>query len=116
MHFLAILVALTLTVPPAVKVIAVSAFVYGLIQALKQAPLLKPYLKNNYVQIALNVALNIAGVLAVTPADQLYTLDTLMKILQSFTAAAGIHGTIQAIITQAREGKTNALPQDSTNP
>lgn len=93
---LAILLLIAITVPPAAKVAAISVSVYGLIQVLKQAPQLAPYL-TGWRSLALNAVLCIVGVLAVTPPDQLYTFATVMQIAQALAGAAGIHGTISKL-------------------
>lgn len=93
------LLALTLTVPPAAKVIAVSVVVYAVIQALKRVPALTPYL-TGWVAVILNAAFSALGVVIVTPADQLYSQGTLNAILQAVVgvlSASGIHGMTKSL-------------------
>lgn len=92
----AALVLIVLAVPPAAKVAAVSVAVYGIIQALKQAKDLQPYL-TGWKALAINAAFCIVGVVVVTPPDQLYTWATVASIGQALAGAAGIHGTISKL-------------------
>lgn len=96
MWFTFVLVVAALTIPPAAKVLAVVALVYPLVQALKKAPLLAPYIKG-WVAIALNVVLSAGGLLIAVPADQLYSTNTLIALVQVVLGAAGIHGTVSAL-------------------
>src|ERR1035441_6016217 len=84
--------------PPAATVIAVTATVYGIIQAAKRAPTLAPYL-NGWVAIAVNVVLNAAGLILAVPADQLYTTNTLFVLVSTVLGSAGIHGTVKNLST-----------------
>lgn len=96
MTTLAILLLITFTLPPAAKIISISVAVYALIQLLKQAPQLAPYL-TGWRSLAVNTAFCVVGVVAITPPDQLYTFATVMQIAQALGGAAGIHGTISKL-------------------
>lgn len=86
--------------PPAavleVKTLAIAAGVYSIIQVLKQAPVLQPYLKG-WLAIALNVLLSITGALMVIPAGQVFTFPTIVTVLSAALAAAGVHGTVNSL-------------------
>ena len=90
------LVAISVSLPPAAKVLAVVVAVYPLIQLLKRIPMLTPYL-TGWVAIALNGALSACGILIAVPADQLYTANTLLALITAILGAAGIHGTVSAM-------------------
>ena len=88
------LVAVALAVPPALKVIAVSGLVYAVIQGAKKSPWLGSMIQGWWA-VALNVVLTVSGIVAVIPADQLYTMQTLETTILAVLASAGIHGTVQ---------------------
>lgn len=92
--------AIAISLPPAAKALAVMGVVYGLIQALKQAPFLTPYLTGIWA-IALNVVLTSLGLLIAIPADQLYTTNTLLTLLSTALGAAGVHGTVKLMSAPA---------------
>jgi len=92
-----LLVLVTITVPPAAKVLAIVAVVYAVIQGLKQAPWFAPYL-NGWVAVLVNVLLSAGGVLVITSPDQLYTLATLQNLLLAILGSAGVHGTISKVM------------------
>ena len=96
LHLLAfvLFVTLTITVPPAAKVLAIVAVVYPLIQLLKEIPALTPYIKGWWA-VALNVALSALSLLITVPADQLYSVNTLLALVTVILGAAGVHGTVQ---------------------
>ena len=103
MHLLAfffMLTTLTVTVPPAAKVLAIVAVVYPFIQGLKKIPALTPYIQG-WVSIALNAALSALGLLITIPADQLYTTNTALALLTAILSAAGIHGTVSNLTKQS---------------
>ena len=91
------LMVFVFTVPPAVKVLAIAAFVYAIMQAAKKSPWLSPYLKG-WVAVAVNVVLTIAGIVMAIPANQLYTMDTLQLILITVLTSAGVHGTVSKLV------------------
>lgn len=97
---LVVLVAVTLTVPPAAKVLAISVAVYGVLQALKRMPWFNNLLKG-WWSVAFNVLFSIVGVVAVSPAGDLYSMDTVIRIIQAIGTAAGIHGTVTLMKQQA---------------
>lgn len=101
---LAGMMILAFSLPPAIKVLAVAGAVYGILQALKQPNALTPYIKG-WVAICLNVLLSAGGVILATPADQLYTSQTVLAILAAALAAAGVHGTI-TLTTQNKQNAT----------
>jgi hypothetical protein len=90
---------LAITIPPAVKTLAVIAAVYGVLQGLKKIPVLTQYL-TGWWAIGFNVVFSILGQLVVIPANQLYTANTLniiLTVLTTVLSAAGIHGTIKSM-------------------
>ncbi len=94
MYFLLALLLFTLpTIPPAAKLLAIVALVYPILQRIKKIPALNPYIKG-WVAVTLNVLLSAGGLLIVTPADQLYTTNTLLALVTTVLTAAGIHGTV----------------------
>ena len=92
----AIILATTITVPPAAKVLAIVAVVYPVIQGLKKIPALTPYLIGWWA-IALNVVLSATGLLIAIPASDLYTMNTLMALITACLTAAGVHGTVSSM-------------------
>jgi hypothetical protein len=95
----ALLLLVALTIPPAAKVLAVTAVVYATIQALKKVPTLAPYLKG-WVAVAVNILFSASGLIITIPAAQLYTQETLLTLITTVLTAAGIHGTVQNLSTQ----------------
>lgn len=91
-----LLTTLTITVPPAAKVLAIVAVVYPLIQGLKKIKTLTPYIKGWWA-VALNVVLSALGLLVTIPANQLYTTNTAIALLTAVLAAAGVHGTVSTL-------------------
>jgi hypothetical protein len=95
-HLIAIVV---FVLPPAVKTLAILGFVYGIIQILKQSPVLAPYIKG-WVAVALNATLSALGLLLAIPPAQLYDPTTLGVTFTTWLGivlgAAGIHGTIKS--------------------
>jgi len=75
----------------AAKIIGISAVVFVVLQALKKAPAVGPYL-HGWLAIALNVALSIAGILSVLTPDQVFSWQTLIAVLTAALSASGIHG------------------------
>lgn len=97
MIFLAFFIVLT--IPPAVKTLAVIVAVYGVLQGLKKIPVLTQFL-TGWKAVAFNVVFSVLGQLAVIPADQLYTQNTLniiVGVLTTVLSAAGLHGTIRSM-------------------
>ena len=88
--------AVTLSVPPAAKVLAVIGAVYGILQTAKKIPAFTKYL-TGWVAVAVNVALSAGGLVLAIPADQLYTTNTLLALISTALGAAGIHGTVSAM-------------------
>jgi hypothetical protein len=109
MHTLAlILTAVTLTIPPAAKTLAVVVAVYGVLQGLKKIPALTAFL-TGWKAVAFNVVFSVVGQLAVIPAGQLYTTDTLNSIIQTIImvlSAAGIHGTVRSFSAPTMQATT----------
>jgi hypothetical protein len=96
----ALFTTLTLTVPPAAKVLAIVAIVYPLIQGLKKIPTLTPYIQGWWA-VGLNVVLSALGLLITVPSDQLYTTNTALALLTVILSAAGVHGTVSSLTAQA---------------
>lgn len=106
MNLIVMLVAITLTVPPAAKVVAAFLLIYAAMFGLKKIPALVPYLQG-WVAVAVNILLAVAS-LFVPPSgiqpSQLYTMSTGMAVINAIltaittsAAAAGIHGTIKSL-------------------
>ena len=87
--------AVTFAIPPAAKTLAVIGAVYGILQGAKKIPALTQYL-TGWVAVAFNVALTSGGLLVAIPPDQLYTTNTLMLLVTTILAAAGVHGTVKS--------------------
>jgi hypothetical protein len=106
------LVLLTLTMPSEgvleAKIVGVSVAVAALLQVCKQAPVLAPYLKG-WIAVAVNVVLSVVGVYAVTPAAQVFTLQTFVTVLTAALAAAGVHGTATKMAAYHQEAKMAKL-------
>lgn len=85
--------AITLTIPPAAKILAISTGVYTFIQILKRSPRLAPYLKGWYA-VALNATLSALATILAIPADQLYTWNTFFAVVAALSGASGIHGIV----------------------
>ena len=94
MDSLALLIAVTLAIPPAAKVLAVSGSVYGILLGAKKIPALTQYL-TGWVSVAFNVVLSVIGLVIAIPADQLYTTNTALTLLTAALTAAGVHGTVK---------------------
>jgi hypothetical protein len=101
-----LLVAVTLQIPPAAKVVAAFILIYALMFGLKKIPALVPYLQG-WLAIVVNIVLAVAS-LFVPPSgiqpSQLYTMSTGMAVINAIltaittsAAAAGIHGTIKSM-------------------
>jgi hypothetical protein len=93
---LALLIAVTFTIPPAAKVLAVSGSVYGILLGAKKIPALTQYL-TGWVAVAFNVVLSVIGLVIAIPADQLYTANTALTLLSAALGAAGVHGTVKSM-------------------
>jgi len=96
-----ILFATALTFPPAAKILAIAVLVYGILQILKQSPLIGPYITGS-VAAALNLVLNALGALVAIPSDQLYTTNSLLIILTAALGSAGIHGTVSKLVYSSK--------------
>lgn len=103
MHFALVLFAFkfALAIPTPVKALAIAASVYGILQAAKASPWLGQYI-SGWWALLLNGALTILGFLVTVPADQLYTGATLTAIIVTTLGSAGIHGSVQNLITQPK--------------
>jgi len=93
--FLALAVDVALNAATATKVIAIAAVIYPVLELVKK---LIPQVSGWY-SVGLNVFLSTAGIIIAVPADQLFTLNTLIMLITASTAAAGIHGTVQNMRT-----------------
>lgn len=95
------------------RIIAIAAAVYAFLQGVKQFfPLL-----TGYWAIAANVLLSGAGILAVTPTDQLLTPATLSSLVVAILTAAGIHGTVSKLSADATPSSAaGSSPSSSSGP
>jgi hypothetical protein len=103
-----ILFWITLTVPPAAKILTIAVIVYGVLQTLKQSPLIGPYI-SGWVAIALNVILNALGAMVAIPSDQLYTTNSLLTILTAALGSAGIHGTVSTLANSSKPAAVSGV-------
>lgn len=123
---------ITLTVPPAAKVVAAFILIYTITFGLKKIPALTKYI-TGWVAIAVNILLAV-GSLFVPPngieASDLWTTNTALALfnaiataLTTSAAAAGIHGTIKSMSapqvlatippsTQVHEVPATLIPDD----
>jgi hypothetical protein len=74
---------------PEMKVIAIAAVVFALVQAIKK---FFPKL-GGWWALGLNVVLNATGILATAQPGQLFSTGTLLAVVLAIASAAGIHGT-----------------------
>lgn len=88
------------------KVIAVSGSIYALIQMLKQK---LPGLQGNWA-VLLNLVASFAGIFAVMPKDQFFTVQTMAAVITAFVGAGGIHGIVKTVTG------LNAPSANTTNP
>lgn len=88
------------------KVIAVSGSIYALIQLLKQK---LPGLQGNWA-VLLNLVASFAGIFAVMPKDQFFTVQTMAAVITAFVGAGGIHGIVKTVTG------LNAPSTNTTNP
>lgn len=94
------------------RIIAIAAAVYAFLQGVKQFfPLL-----TGYWAIAANVLLSGAGILAVTPTDQLLTPATLSSLVVAILTAAGIHGTVSKLQAPSPSGVAGSSPSSASGP
>ena len=93
--FLALAIDVALNAATATKVIAIAAVIYPVLELVKK---LIPQVSGWY-SVGLNVFLSTVGIIMAVPADQLFTLNTLIMLVTASTAAAGIHGTVQNMRT-----------------
>lgn len=86
----------TINLPPATSALAIIGAIYATIQGLKKIPRLTQYL-TGWWAVGLNAALAVCGELIVVPADQLYTVNTLLLLITTILGAAGVHGTVKSM-------------------
>lgn len=103
------MLAIPLDATTAGKVLAISGSAYAVLQALKKV---FPGI-SGYWAVALNVAINVIGVLIVLPPEKLFSLESLTTLLiAGITAAgsAGIHGTVQNVAPAAVQSVLGQKP------
>jgi hypothetical protein len=114
----AILIFAVISVPPAIKVIAVSVSVYAALQGLKNVPVFTQYL-TGWWAILFNFVLSAVGLIVTLTPQELYTQTTLnlvIGLLMTSLAAAGIHGTVKSqqpptvLATTPPDGKVKEVP------
>jgi hypothetical protein len=88
------------------KIIAVSGSLYALIQLLKQK---LPGLQGNWA-VLLNLVGSFAGIFAVMPKDQFFTVQTMAAVITAFVGAGGIHGIVKTVTG------LSSTPAQTTNP
>ncbi len=79
------------------KIVAIAVAVYPILQLLKKV---FPQISGVWA-IVFNVALAIFGYLVTVQPAQLFSVDTLLALLSTVAAAAGIHGTIKSLTAAA---------------
>lgn len=84
------------SVPPAARSLAVIVAVYTIMLAAKQNTWVANHVKGWY-GVAFNTLLTILGVLVVVPADQLYSINTIVAVAVSVLGSSGIHGMSKSI-------------------
>jgi sugar phosphate permease len=85
--------AVATSVPLAAKILGVAAVVYTVLQAVKK---FIPALSGPWA-IVLNLVFSILGFVVTVPADQLFSLSTVLAVLSAAGTAAGAHGTIKSL-------------------
>jgi hypothetical protein len=83
-------------VPPAGRMALVITTVYAVMQGLKKIPVFTSFL-NGWKAVVFNIVFTAAGLLATVPADQIYTVNTLLLLLVTGAGAAGVHGTVKSL-------------------
>lgn len=86
-----IIAAIVLNAATAGKVLGIMASVYAILQLLKK---LFPAI-SGWVAVALNIVLSVIGTVVLVPADQFFSLQTLLTAITAAAGAAGVHGTVQ---------------------
>jgi hypothetical protein len=95
MHVLALFLISTVTVSAvSVKALAIAVAIYPILQMVKK---LFPALNGHYA-LGVNIGLAMLGFIITVPAGDLLTVSTLVGVLTSVSAAAGIHGTVQNVV------------------
>ena len=84
------------------KIIAISATVYGLLQLLKQ---FAPGICGAHA-LAVNVLMSAVGLLATMPPEQILTVQTFSALAAVVSGAAGIHGTVKKLGGDAAASST----------
>lgn len=93
------------------RIIAIAIAVYAFLQGVKQFfPLL-----TGWWAIAVNAIFSAAGILAVTPSDQLLTPGTLSALVVAVLTAAGIHGTVSKLAQSGQTPAPGSSPSSSIN-
>lgn len=90
------------------KIVAISIAVSAIVQVLKKAPVLTPYIQG-WVAVTINIVLSIVGVYAVVQPDQVFTLQTFVTVLTAALAAAGVHGTATKLMAQSRKRQADRM-------
>lgn len=98
------------SLPPAAKSLVIITIVYAVVQSLKQAPWFSTYVKGWWA-VAVNSVFAATGILVLIPENQLYTLNTLLLLINTVLGAAGIHGTVSTLRTPTVPA---TLPPDAT--
>jgi len=75
----------------ATKIAVIAAIVYPVLQVLKKVI---PAISGKWA-LVLNIALSTVGILVATPTDQILTVTTLLSLITTVAASAGVHGTVQ---------------------
>lgn len=87
------------TLLPAAKTLIVIGAVFTVLQSAKLSPWLGKYIYG-WRSLAINILLTALGLLMTIPAQNLYTLNTLILVITATLGSAGIHGTKQAFTKQ----------------
>lgn len=97
----------TFSVQAPVKIVAIAGLLCTLIQIIKvKFPSL-----GGWWAVALNVILATAGVLSLTPVQDMLSVQTLGNVIVAALAAAGIHGSSKLLSQSPMEGQRPVLAQ-----
>lgn len=83
--------------PLAAKILLIAGVVYGVVSTVKK---FVPSITGKYA-LALNVGTAALGFVLTVPANQLFTIGTLLSLIAASAGAAGIHGTVSKLTEPA---------------
>lgn len=95
------------------KTVVVAASVFSLLQVVKKCTNWS-FLKGKWA-IAANIVFNVVGVIALTPAPQLATLGTGIKLLTGILVASGFHGIATTLVPAIGSAGDPAVTDDESH-